>query len=183
MIVNLTSSQCSYSADAVLTTDYAQDTIVQGHGFVFEKNFAIASGGTLYILFDYTTYTPAEGQAGIVYILPPFFSTTAGPVSVTVYRGTNYTGGTAIPVLNPNTMAAKTAAGTTVSFGATGSTKGTVALEYLVGGASQGNQSASGSAAGLSFFIRPNTSKTLVEVVNNSGQSITFHNAQLLFEI
>ena len=53
----------------------------------------------------------------------------------------------------------------------------------LVGGASQGNNSASGSATGLGFFIRPPTDKTLVEIVNNSGSDISFNYSQVLYEI
>jgi hypothetical protein len=56
-------------------------------------------------------------------------------------------------------------------------------MEYLVGGQAHGNNSAQGDATGISFFIRDNTKKSLVEIVNNSGSAITFHYGQMLYEI
>jgi hypothetical protein len=175
--------QLSSSGDAVLTTDYAGDTVVRGKAFVFEKNVQIAAGVTLYILFDYTTFIPAVDESGIVFVSPPSVATTSGPVQVKVYRGTDYSGGSTFKAINPNTIAAKSESGTTFSIGPTGSNKGIVSLEYLVGGQSQGNNSASGQTVGLEFFIRSNTSKTLVEIINQSGANITFHNGHIFYEI
>lgn len=182
-VSKVSKSQCSVSGDALLTTSYGDDGVVQGKAFVFDRNFTIGTGATLYILLDYTTYKPNPDQAGLIYILPPIFTTSAGPVKVQIYRETNYSGGTKIPAYNPNTTALKTSSATTITSGATGSDKGTLALEYLVGGDSQGNNSANGSASGLAFYIRKNTGKTLVEVVNLAGKEITFNNSQLLYEI
>lgn len=175
--------QLSASGDALVSTSYADDGLTRGKAYLFEKNFAIGSGTTLNILFDYTTYTPSGTQIGQVYVMPPTFSTTVGPVNVNIYRGTDYTGGTEFDAINPNTLVANTTSGTTLRTGPTGSVKGTLVLEYLIGGASQGNQSASGSSSGLAFFIRDNTSKTLIEIVNNSGSAITFHFGQVFYEI
>lgn len=175
--------QASFSGDAVLTTGYDDDSIVRGLGFTFEKNFSILSGATLNILVDYSAWAPEEDEYGLIYILPPVFRTTAGPVIVNVYRGTDYTGGTEFDAINPNTTASKTTSGTTFTSGATGSTKGDIVLEYLVGGAGIGPANTAGSSTGLGFFIRTASDKTLVEVVNNSGNDITFNYSQLLFEI
>lgn len=175
--------QLSVSGDALLTTSYADDGITSGKGYIFEKNFTIASGATLNIVYDYTTYTPSGTQFGQVYVMPPTFSTTAGPVTVSVYRGTDYAGGTEFDAINPNTTVANTTSETTFTYGATGTVKGTLVLDYLVGGASQGNQSASGATSGLAFFIRGTTQKTLFEIVNSSGSSITFHFGQVIYEI
>ena len=151
--------------------------------FFFEKNISILSGATTYILFDYTTYIKKPGQAGLIYVLPPFFHTTVGPVSVNLYRDTDYAGGTKFDATNPNTLATKKTSETTLTINPTGSTKGTLALEYLIGGQSQGANSASGDSTGISFFIRDNTKKSLVEIVNTSGSAITFHYGQMLYEI
>lgn len=175
--------QLSASGDAIVATSYADDGITRGQAYLFEKNFAIGSGTTLNILFNYTTYTPSGSQIGQIYVMPPTFSTTAGPVTVNIYRGTDYTGGTEFDALNPNTLAPNTTSETTLTTGPTGSVKGTLVLEYLVGGASQGNQSASGSASGIAFFVRDNTTKTLIEIVNSSGSAITFHFGQVFYEI
>ncbi len=183
MDVLLNPKQCSFSGDAVLTTNYGDDGIVQGKAFVFDRNFTIATSGTLYILLDYTTFKPNPYQYGLIYVFPPIFTTSAGVVKVQVYRGTDYTGGTQILAHNPNTTAIKKTSSTTITSGATGTNKGDLVLEYLVGGDSQGNNSANGSASGLAFYIRGNTGKTLVEVVNLAGKEITFNNSQILYEI
>ena len=173
----------SFSGDALVTTTYRDDGITRGFGFVFEKNFSIGIGATLYVLFDYTTYTPSASQAGLIYIMPPSFSTTSGLVTVNLYRGTDYAGGTPFIAYNPNTTATKTQSATTLTSGATGVTKGTLALEFIVGGQAQGNQTAAGTSEGASFFIRRNNVKSLVEIVNSSGAAITFHYSQVLYEI
>jgi len=183
MDVIVNPKQTSYSGDALLTTGYGDDFTTRGNAFLFETNIIILSGGTAYVLFDYTTFVPLPGQIGQVFIYPPTFQTTAGPVTIQLYRDTEYTGGTPIVVSNPNTLVQKKVAGTTIAVGPTGSVKGTVGPSYLVGGASQGNQNGAGSTSGLSFFIRDNKKKSLVEIVNSSGSSITFHYGQILYEI
>lgn len=184
MGVNLVGrEQSSFSGDGIVTTDYGNNAIVKGDGFTFEKLFTILSGATLYVLVDYTTYTPGLNKSGNIFILPPVFRTTAGPAIVTVYRGTDYAGGTEFSAINPNTTAAKSTSGTTFTAGATGTTKGDVVLEYLVGGDSLGVNRAAGDATGLAFFVRNNTNKTLVEIDNQSGVDIQFTYSQLLFEV
>lgn len=180
--VNLV-KQLSASGDAIVVSTYADDGITKGKAYLFEKNFSISTGATLYILFNYTTYTPGPGQFGQVYVMPPAFATTSGPVAVNIYRGTDYSGGTEFDALNPNTTVANSKSETTLTTGATGTAKGTPVLEYLVGGASQGNQSASGASSGLAFFIRDTSTKTLIEIVNGSGSNITFHFGQVFYEI
>ena len=173
----------SNNETGLVTTSYADDGVVRGSSFVFEKNFTIANSGTLYILVDYSTYAPTSAQKGLVFVYPPDFGTTAGTVVVNVYRGTNYAGGTEFDAINPNTTASKTTSGTTLTYRATGSKKGDVVLNYLVGSSSTNQNSGGGSNTGMQFFIRPNTDKTLVEIVNDSGEEITFHYGQGLFEI
>lgn len=176
--------QCSASGDAVRVTTYADDFTTRGNSFLFEKNISILTGATALVLFDYTTFVPVPGkEIGLVYVYAPNFQTTSGPVYVNLYRGTDYAGGTEFDAVNPNTTATKTTSGTTLTLGPTGTVKGTLSMEYLVGSQSQGNQSAGGETHGLSFFIVPNTRKSLVEIVNNSGSAIIFHYGQTFFEI
>jgi len=183
MTTLISKQHLSQSGDAVLITDYARDGVVAGKGFAFEKNFAIANAATLYILIDYTTFIPASDEAGLIFVMPPAFQTSAGPVTVTIFRGTNYTGGTEFDCINLNTLMEKSTSGTTFTTGATGSIEGSTVLEYLVGGLSQGNQSASGATSGISFFVRPNTAKTLIKIVNGAAADIVFHFAQVIYEI
>jgi hypothetical protein len=173
--------QTSKSGDAIKVTSYADDFVSRGNAFLMEKNFDIVAGATINLLFDYTTFVHDErkGEIGHVYVLPPNFGATTGPVSIILYRDTNYTGGTPITLYNPNTLAAKLQSATTITQGATGVTKGTLTLQYLVGG----DKGQSGLSTGLSFFIRDNTKRSLVEITNHSNQTVTFHYGQLLFEI
>lgn len=173
----------SYSDSAIVQTSYADDGVVRGVAFVFEKNFTIGVGATLYVLIDYSTYIATDYQAGLVFIYPPSFGTSAGVVTVSVYRDTDYSGGTEFDAVNPNTTSVKTTSGTTFTTGATGTVKGTEVLSYLIGASSTNQSSGGGVQEGLSFFIRENTDKTLVEIVNESGEEIIFHYGQGLFEI
>lgn len=186
-LLNRLLNSFSYSKDGLVATTYADDAVVAGNAFVFEKNFTISNAvPTLYILFDYTTYVPSDGQIGQIFVYPPLFASSAGPVIVTVYTGTDYTGGTEFNAVNSNTLASKSTSGTTLTSGATGTTKGTPVLEYLVGTDTPGVSGPSGGGAGgLSFFITGNAvgDKTLVEINNNSGSDITFHYGQSLIEI
>jgi len=183
ILAKITKEQSSFSGDALLQTNYADDFTVRGNAFLFEKIITIASGESAFVLWDYTTFLPAPGQIGQVFVYKPFFETTAGPVTVNLYRGTNYAGGTQFLAYNPNTNHAKQSSSTTLTLGPTGTVKGTLSMEYLVGGQGLGNQSGAGSTAGLSFFIVNNTRKSLVEIVNGSGKEIKFHYGQMLYEI
>ena len=175
----LLNSQCSFSGDGILATTYIDDYTVRGAAFLFQKNYTIADAGTLYILIDYTTYT---GANSLVFVRPAVFSTTYGPVIARVYRGTNYSGGTEEHAYNLNTVIGGESQ-TTITSGATGTTKGTVAQEWLVGFGSTNQSSGGGSVTVDANIIRDNTSKSLIEIVNNSGNEITFNIVQELLEI
>lgn len=71
--------QQSYSKDAILSTNYADDYAVRGHGFLLQKNFTMLSATTLYLLLDYTTYL---GTNKFIFIKPAIFTTSSGPVSL-----------------------------------------------------------------------------------------------------
>lgn len=180
MTTLISKQHLSQSGDAVLITTYDGDATVAGSGFVMKKSFSMTNAQVLSFLIDYTTYHPTPDQSGQVYVMPPAFKSTDGPVHVAIYRGTDYiAGATALHLYNPNTSHPKTESATQFTQGATGSNKGTVVLEYLIGG----DGASGGDDGGGSFFIRPNTGKTLIEVTNSSGGNITFNWFQQLFEI
>jgi hypothetical protein len=175
MDVLINPKQCSTSLDAILTTTYADDYTTRGKSFLFEKNITIGAGATVYVLFDYKTYQPHPDDAGMIFIFPPAFAATSGPVTIKLYRDTDYSGGTPFNAVNPNTLAPKKLSGTTLTIGPTGTNKGTLAMEYLVGGGTGGvGNSMPGATNGLSFFIRDNTKRSLVEILNSAGSEITF---------
>ena len=172
-------AQASFSADAILTTEYATDSIFKGVEFLIQKNFTIAASGTLLILIDFTTYT---GIDRTVVIKPASYCTTYGPVLVNIYRGTDYSGGTQIYAYNLNTKVGGTSK-TTLTSGPTGSVKGTVTQEFVVGYGSTNQSSGGGSMKTDTLIVRDNKTKTLIEVINNSGTEITFNFLQEFFEI
>jgi len=172
-------AQASYSGDALLVTDYAMDGIFQGFEYLIQKNFTIAASGTLNILVDYTTYTGLNKR---VIIKPATYTTTYGPVLVSITRGTDYSGGTPIPAYNLNTIIGGISK-TTFTHGATGTEKGTVTQEFIIGYGSTNQSSGGGTGTTDVLIIRGNTGKTLIEIMNNSGNEITFNFLQELFEI
>jgi hypothetical protein len=117
------------------------DYVDLGYAYALEDNFSITSGSTINILIDYTTYTDFSPSSldnrgaqrnGYIIIGPPFFQADTGPMEVVVYRGTDYSGGSATSYAKMNTLS-DAAPQLTITQGATGSDKGTVALRYLVG--------------------------------------------------
>jgi hypothetical protein len=99
-----------------------------------------------------------------------------------VYRGTDYTGGTAMLYSARNTIAGVSPQ-ISITLGATGTDKGTIALRYLVGTQSQGTNRAGGTQQGIVPFVRDNLSKTLVEFVNESGSDIQVSYGQVFYEL
>lgn len=172
-------AQASSSGDAVLTTDYASDFIFQGVEFLVQKNFTIAASGSLLILVDFTTYT---GLDRTIVIKPASYCTTFGPVIVNIYRGTDYSGGTPMPAYNLNTKIGGTSK-TTFTEGPTGVSKGTATQELVIGYGSTNQSSGGGTLRTDVLIVRDNSTKTLVEILNQSGEIITFNFLQELFEI
>ena len=172
-------STLSFSKNAQVVTSFENDYGVRGNGFPLQKNFTIASAATLFVLIDYTTYSNDDG---FIFILPPVFTASAGKVIVNVYRGTDYSGGTEIEVNSNNTIIGNVLE-TTITHGATGSDKGTSSLEYLVGASSTNQNSGGGISAIGPPFIRNNCCKTLVEIINQSGEEIVFNYSQMFYEI
>ena len=178
-VAELVENSKSFSGDASRVTTYADDYTVRGAGFLLQKNFTILTGASLLILLDYTTLV---GLNKVVFLRPAQFSTTSGPVTVIVYRGTNYSGGTLLHAYNLNTIIGGESK-LTLTEGPTGSVKGESALEWLVGTGSTNQSSGGGSTQTDVNIIRPNSGKTLMEVVNGSGKDIIFNISQILFEL
>jgi hypothetical protein len=163
---------------------YQENQILKGNGFLIEKNFAIPNGGSLFVLIDYSAFVTTPGQKGVVFVYPPNLSTTAGTVIVQIYRGTDYSGGEQFYAINPNTTSKKRVSGTRFSQNPTGSVKGTLVVEYIVGGGgTEGGRSTPGETSGLAFFVQKNTGKTLIEVINESGAAIKTHYGQIIVEL
>jgi hypothetical protein len=168
------------------------DYVDLGYAYALEDNFSIKSGETINILIDYSTYTDfspsnvdnrGAQRNGYVLVDPPFFQSDTGPMEIVVYRGTDYSGGSATAYAKVNTLS-DAAPQVTITTGATGSDKGTVALRYLIGStANRGFARGGGTAGGASFYKRGTEDKTLVEITNNSADDGTVHYGQVFFEV
>lgn len=184
-------TQSNNNRKALLSTGVEDDYVDRGYGFAVDQNFSITSGSTLYILVDFTTYTDfsvsntdnrGTDREGTIIATPPHFVTTAGPVIINVYTGSDYSGGSSISYSKLNTNSTKSSQ-VTITSGATGSNKGTNELSYIIGSAGVGTASGGGGASGHVVFLRNNTETTLLEINNESGTDITFHYGQVFFEV
>lgn len=185
------SHRSSNVGDAHLMTTYADDYMARGYGFAIEEVFEIASGTSLFLNIDYTTYTDFSfsccdniriPRKGWVFILPPNMITSAGPVVVDVYRGGDYSGGSAVLYSSRNTLS-DVEPQITITQGATGTDKGTLSLQYLVGGDATFFARGGAAMAPNIPFLRDNTDTTLVEIRNESGYAIFFGYNQVFYEI
>lgn len=178
-VLQLLDKYSSFTKNAHLATDQRTNSVFKGVKFLIQKNFSIAASGSLYILIDYTTYL---GDGKQIVIEPATFSSSYGPVIVNIYRGTDYTGGTPIPAYNVNTLIG-TKSQTTFTQGATGTAKGTVTQEFLVGSGSTNQSSGGGAATSAGLIVRGNDGKTLIEILNESGETATVNFLQEFYEI
>lgn len=129
-------NQLSFSQDAIIATDYAQDYIVRGRAFQIRKRITIPGEETLYMEFDLTKAT------GPIFTLPVLCSTAGGAVFLDTYNADSSTGGTALPVLKLNTSSDNLPK-ITVKSGVTVSGTPENVREYIIGTLST-NQSSGG---------------------------------------
>ena len=149
------------SGDGLLTSSYAIDYVYRGKSFCVVDWFEIAAGGTQYFVFD-------TSSAGFLSVAPPLFTSTGGPVFVTIYSGTDYTGVDSLNVQNRN--ARSTIANVaTIKDQATGTTKGDVLVRYLI----PSSKKESGSIADALPFVF-NGHKYLIEVENEDSSAVYF---------
>lgn len=184
----------SFSGDAFLSTDYANDAIVKGYAFEVEFRLTIAGSGTADVWINYSSYTDHSdivhsngarvGRIGAVVINPPDMSATAGPVFIDVYRTPTVTPetGTEIRRIRKNTTVDNFPQVEWI-LNPTVTDVGQAPFQYLVGTQGQGNVSGGGSSLTGSPFYRGTDGSTLVRIANQNAQAITFHYSQLWYEI
>ena len=183
-VYRLIEQRSSFSGDAMLATDYANDGIAKGQAFEISYTINIPAGQTRFVWINYAAYTdlsplePYFGQRlGTVVVLPPTYTCSAGPVQVNVRRDPTVTPdtGALIRTVRKNTTVANFPQ-VEWRFQPTVTDQGADPFNYLAmpGFDTQGT--------GLPFY-RGNTSSTLVEVVNNSGEATVFYYGQVWYEI
>lgn len=184
-------SKKSNAGDAFLSTDYANDGIARGIAFEVSVRISISGSSSADVWLNYSTYTdlsPVPGQEnnriGHIVILPPYFSATAGPVYVDVYRNPTVTAetGTAIRRIRKNTTIENFPQVEWI-LNPTVTDVGQDPFQYLVGTEGLGNVSGGGSSVAGAPFYRQNASSTLVRISNQNAGNIVFYYNQLWYEI
>lgn len=177
-------NRSSFSGDATVTTDYAGDTIARGKGFEVSTVITIAIGATADVILNYAAYTDTTDRQGVIVITPPYFSSTAGPVVISVRRDPVFTAGTgtAIRTIRKNTLI-ENYPQVEWLLNPTITDIGADPFEYLVGTQGRGNNPGGGASTAGAPFFRGNSSATLVRIDNQSGAEIQFYYNQVWYEI
>jgi hypothetical protein len=153
------------NGDGLVVAPYADDFIYQERAFTTNDIYSVPETPNLLVLFDPTLTNYAVA-------LPLFFASEDGPFYVTLYAGTNYTGGTAAKTFN-RYNGSTNAHDALITFSSTGGvsgvSKGTQVAKYMVGSAST-NQTAGGGQASKNLpFVIDTTKKYLLEIENGSS--------------
>jgi len=159
--------------------DYLWVLKEQGKEFYHQGIYEIADSSSINFLIDFSGHTSNKKQ---IIAIPAVYHTLYGSVKVQVYRNTNYTGGSVVPFYCTNTIINSTME-TVVKTGASGETQGVLTEARNVGvGATNHSSGGDASSVGIEF-IRPSTSKTLIVITNNSGETTEVTFAQVFYEI
>jgi len=136
-----------------ITSDHAY--IHKGYGFI-----AVIIEEAQSSAFSVGFTTPASGRD--IHWRPARITTSADNVSMTVYEGDSFTGGTA---LTPVCLNRKIDAATTmqaISTGVTATPAGTIIQAYNTGGGSGGNATGGGLSSGEERLLKPETDYVVV---------------------
>jgi hypothetical protein len=150
-------------------------------GFCFQYNQLVtmpdSATANKYFLFD---PTGVDGDIWLHVFPLTFTNVEDGPVVVNYYAGSNYSGGTPLPLLNRNGRSAAAPA-TVVTEDPTGTVLGTrTSANKVAKGGALPSQSGGGNS-GLNLpFIANNTTTFLIEIVNTSGITVT---GEIYFEV
>lgn len=160
---------------SLITNSQIEELVKLGRLYTIQTVLTINNSTTKYLLFDPTLVIPnLPDFLGNVIAFPFRLKTTAGPITVCLYAGTDYAEGTLQPLINRNANSPNTSL-TTIKADPTGSNKGTLLFKYLVGQASQTAVFPGGGDGETDLpFILDITKKMLLEIPNNSGENIQF---------
>lgn len=141
-------------------------------GLCYSSQYRISLDGseTKYFVFD------CSGSGCDVENYPPVFTGVGGPILITIYGGTDYTGVDSLPVNNRNVKSGR-AARCTLKDQATGTEKGIVSSGFVV----PSNILSGGNVkSDLPFLL--NGFSYLIEVENTSGVAATLGYQFIWFE-
>jgi hypothetical protein len=132
----------SYSKDAVKTTSYSDDYLVNGSAHEIHRRFNI-DNTTVKFLLDTSSVTSDS-----VFTLPIVGVCSADQVYIDTYKITSYTGGTEIPSINPNTIINTPAEAVFYEDITSTDVAGDDLRQYIFGTQAQGNVSGGGIGSG-----------------------------------
>lgn len=144
-----------------VTAGYDFDFIFQGRAFSFNALFDVATTPNTFILLDPTS-------VDYLIAFPFSFKAEDGPFIVSLYVGTDYTGGTPVFTYNRNSLSSNTTSAV-ITSGASGSSKGTMISQFLIGTGGGPLSSAGGEGGDKLPFIANTDYKYLLELDNQSA--------------
>lgn len=160
-----------------LSKDVLEDYVELGYGF--QSNLVQTLGtGNSYYLFDIT----GVASSTKIIILPVILVADDGPVVINFRVGHDYTGGTALRLINRNGNSSNTP-DIVVTSGPTGTSTGIVNTANLIGQAGNPTFSGGGAGGGVDAFVAPAGITFLIEVNNQAAGSIQLEYNLRWFEI
>jgi hypothetical protein len=167
----------SLGGEQIVITPVADDFVFRGLSYTSEDYIELAIGKNYFL----TDPVNIDNYGWVAESLS--FSSTVGPLVLTFYEGTDYTGGTSLTIFNRNRVKPVRAPKLTITSGATGTTLGTKL--YAVGGGDATNpQNTSGSnLVNDSLIVYNPDDKILVEADNQTGAALKVSYAFTWFEL
>lgn len=157
--------QASYDADALVTTQYEENTTVSGYAYIVENYFSLAGSATSYIQVD-----PSAMSNTRFTVLPTAWGCSASYLAVTLGTASAFSGGTTITSLNRNYyFATSRAADTVVKRNVTPTGAVDTDISWVVGTAVQGVALGGGDRISGGIQILDPTLKYYFKIVNQTG--------------
>lgn len=171
----------SFSEDGIITTTYANDYSTRGNNFMFVNTASIAGETTVNFLIDLSS-VPSDNT---IFVETISLISSASEVSMCIYEGADYTGGTTVTGYNANRNVSDSY-NFVVTTGATdsGSGKGTlIRKKSAFGSTGVAHTTAGGTAIDDKFVILNNTKKYLIELTNEGTDATKVSYSVNTFEI
>jgi hypothetical protein len=158
--------QASGDKSGLRVTSFEEDNIFQGIMWGLNRVYTLATGKH-YFLID-----PAA--CAYVVLIPFKYKTSKGPVIVTNYCDSDYSGGTIQPIMNRDLRITTPPSCAIIKKDPTGTSLGTCKVSSLVGGAGTPQSAQAGADIGIYPYIVDITKTFLMEIDNLSGGEIYF---------
>ena len=160
--------QKSASGIEVVVTDQASNYIFLGRTYTIKTVESTYATGNNYYIFNAVNND--------IVLRPPSFTSTSGPIVITYYTKSDYTGGTAVPYFNRNQLY-KTGCACTFTKDPTGTDVGDSLGQLLLGSSASMFKTGAGAVTDDDIVIIGAGEHVLFEVNNLSGATIDYFGA------